>query len=214
MNAIRPSDSLLVLIDYQQRLLPVIDRADEALATAVRIADIARLLGVPVLGTEQNPEGLGPTVPALRERLATTLSKTHFDACEDGLLDLVRDAMPAFGNDQHRDLVIAGCESHICLLQTALGLMRAGHRVWVVAQACGARRPDDHLLAMQRLRSAGAIIVSHDMVAFEWLQHCRHRQFKAVLPLLKDPPGAGGPVRAGAGPSPRAAGSGRVPDRS
>ncbi len=180
------------LIDYQQRLLPVVDRADEVLATALRMADIAHALGVPVIGTEQNPERLGPTVSRLRERLGSTLSKMHFDACGDGLLDAVRDALPAFGNDQHRDLIVAGCETHVCLLQTALGLQRAGHRVWVVAQACGARRPSDHQLALERLRAGGATIVSLDMVAFEWLQHCRHLQFKAVLPLLKAPLDAAG----------------------
>ena len=186
------STSVLVLVDYQERLLPVIHGRDEVLASASRMADIAHILGVPVLGTEQNPAGLGPTPAALSSRFDTTLAKTHFDACEDGLLDAVRKAVPqAAAHDATLDLIVAGCESHVCLLQTALGLLRAGHRVWVLGEACGARRVSDHELALQRLRSAGAVIVSPDMVAFEWLQHCGHARFKAVLPLLKAPLGAG-----------------------
>lgn len=85
------------------------------------------------------------------------------------------------------DVVIAGCEAHVCLLQTALGLLRAGHAVWVVAAACASRNPRDHELAMQRLRQAGAVVVSTEMVVFEWLQSCRHPRFKEVLALLKTP---------------------------
>jgi nicotinamidase-related amidase len=84
-----------------------------------------------------------------------------------------------------RDVVIAGCEAHVCLLQTALGLRRAGHAVWVVEAACGSRTPQDKALAMQRLRDAGATLVGVEMVAFEWLHSCRHERFRAVLPLLK-----------------------------
>ena len=85
-------------------------------------------------------------------------------------------------------VVVAGCEAHVCLLQTALGLLRAGRRVWVVAPACGSRRSADHALAMQRLSQAGATLVSSEMVLFEWLADCRHPQFKPVLQLVKDVP--------------------------
>ncbi len=77
----------------------------------------------------------------------------------------------------------------MCLLQTALGLLRAGLAVWVVAQASGSRKAEDHRLAMQRLLQAGARVVSIEMVAFEWLRSCEHRRFKRVLTLLKDTPG-------------------------
>ena len=82
-------------------------------------------------------------------------------------------------------MVIAGCEAHVCLLQTALGLLRAGQRVWVVAAACGSRSPADHALAMQRLQQAGAVIVSGEMVVFEWLRSCRHARFKPVLEQVR-----------------------------
>ena len=170
----------LVLVDYQARLMPLIHGHVQELADALLLADAARLLAVPVLGTEQNPAGLGPNTEALRQRCASTLVKTHFDACEDGLLDAL-----APHQASRPDVVLAGCEAHVCLLQTALGLLRAGRMVWVVATACGSRRPADHALAMQRLAAAGATLVSAEMVVFEWLHHCRHAQFKPVLARIK-----------------------------
>ena len=181
MKKIDASRSVLVLVDYQQRLLPAIHRGAEVLSEAVRMADVARELGIPVYGTEQYPKGLGPNDAAIRERCTATLEKTHFDACADGLLEL----LPLDGKGAPREVVVAGCESHVCLLQTALGLLRADLKVSVIAQASGSRTAENHDLAMQRLRQAGADIVSVEMVAFEWLRHCGHQRFKPVLKLLK-----------------------------
>jgi len=174
----------LVLVDYQQRLLPAIHEGSRVVAEALRLADAARALGLRVLGTEQNPRGLGPNLASIRERCELTLAKMHFDACADGLLQLLETGSAG----RARELVVAGCEAHVCLMQTSLGLLRAGWRVWVVAPACGSRSPADHALAMARLRDAGAGIVSTEMVVFEWLRGCGHAQFKAVLPLLKPTP--------------------------
>ncbi len=110
----------------------------------------------------------------------------HFDACADGLVG----ALQASSAQPVHDVVIAGCEAHVCLLQTALGLLRAGLVVWVVADASGSRSADDHALAMQRLRDAGANIVGLEMVAFEWLRSCEHAQFKTVLSMIKALPAA------------------------
>lgn len=175
--ALSAARSVLVLVDYQARLMPAIHRAGQTVAEATRLADAAREFGIRVVGTEQNPGGLGPNIDAIRQRCASTLAKMHFDACEDGLLDLL--------GDDGAEVVVAGCEAHVCLLQTALGLLRAGRRVWVVAPACGSRSAADHELAMQRLRQAGAVIVSTEMVVFEWLQACTHPRFKPVLGLVK-----------------------------
>ena len=185
MTLIDARASILVLVDYQQRLLPAIHRGAEVVAEAARLADVARELGIRVVGTEQNPRGLGPNAEAVRRRCETTLAKMHFDACSDGLLDVLRGA----GEAPPREVVIAGCEAHVCLMQTALGLLQAGLGVWVVAQACGSRTADNHALAMQRLRQAGAGIVSVEMVAFEWLRSCEHQRFRQVLGILKQAPG-------------------------
>lgn len=162
--------------------MPAIHEGDKAVAAACKLADVARELGIPVAGTEQNPKGLGPNVDEVRRRCETTVSKMSFDACADGLLEWIR----AQGN-AISDVVIAGCESHVCLMQTTLGLLRAGYRAWVVADACGSRFPSDKALAMQRLKDAGATLVSGEMVAFEWLQTCENPRFRQVLQRLKQP---------------------------
>ena len=191
MNLIDSRRAALVLVDYQARLMPLIHNGAQALAHAVRLADIAHALALPVFGTEQNPQGLGPNADAVRQRCSTTLSKMHFDACADGLLELLRAPPDPPGEPPAgapvQEVVIAGCEAHVCLMQTALGLLRAGLAVWVVAPACGSRRATDHALGMERLRHAGAGIVSVEMVAFEWLRSCEHEAFRRVLTLLKEP---------------------------
>ena len=198
MKLIDSRHAALVLVDYQARLMPLIHNGAQALAHALRLADIAHEIGIPVFGTEQNPKGLGPNADAVRERCRTTLSKMHFDACADGLLDLLRSSNDPPGEPPAgalvgapaQEVVIAGCEAHVCLMQTALGLLRAGLSVWVVAPACGSRNAADHALGMERLRHAGAGIVSVEMVAFEWLRSCEHDAFRRVLKLLKEPLGA------------------------
>lgn len=175
--AMRAAASSLVLVDYQQRLMPLIHDHERVLHEALRLADAALALGIPVIGTQQNPAGLGENDARIRQRCASTLDKMHFDACADGLLAAL---------DPARDeVVLAGCEAHVCLLQTALGLLRAGRRVWVVAPACGSRAPADRELALARLARAGAGIVSVEMVLFEWLHDCRHPKFKDVLAIIK-----------------------------
>jgi nicotinamidase-related amidase len=174
---------VLVLVDYQIRLLPAIDHGARVVAEAVLLADAAHLLGIRVLGTEQNPCGLGPNAPEVRQRCDVTLAKMHFDACADGLAGALVEAR---STGDLPEVVIAGCEAHVCLLQTGLGLLRRGFRVWVVESACGSRRAADRQAALQRLDRAGATLVTTEMVLFEWLGTCQHVSFKPVLQLVKD----------------------------
>jgi nicotinamidase-related amidase len=180
MDAIDAKTSALVLVDYQARLMPAIHDAATVIATGVLLAQAAHALGIPVIGTEQNPSGLGLNVEQIRSECQLTLAKTHFDACEDGLVQSLHDAKP-----RSNQVVVAGCEAHVCMMQTALGLLRAGKRVWVVANASGSRRPADHAAAMARLAQSGAAIVTHEMVLFEWLGDCEHPHFRDVLKIVK-----------------------------
>ena len=171
----------LVLVDYQQRLLPAIRGGAAVLAEAERLADCALALGIRVVGTEQNPEGLGPNASGIRRRCEITHPKMHFDGCEDGLVEALR--VP--GRPDPATIVIAGCETHVCLLQTAQGLRRAGFGVWVAANACGTRNLVDHEFALARLRESGAVLATVEMIVFEWLRSCRNDRFREVLTILK-----------------------------
>lgn len=197
------NDSQLVLVDYQSRLMPAIHEAPLVLANAQRLARIARQLQVPVWGTEQNPDKLGPNDPVLREHCRKTLAKMEFSAVGAGLLDLLRPPARAGGGGNARSLprhlqkpaappeterptvVIAGCEAHVCLLQTALELIEQELDVWVVSDACSSRTERNRDAAFDRLAGAGAELVTTEMVAFEWLRTAEHPAFREVHSLVK-----------------------------
>ncbi|MBX3587223.1 MAG: isochorismatase family protein [Ramlibacter sp.] len=195
-------DSQLVLVDYQRRLMPALHEGPQALANAVRLARMARLLGVPVWGTEQSPDKLGDNDAELRALCTRTLAKVHFSAVADGLGEWLKPPVrpqqggnarslprhlqkapaPAAGRNT---VVIAGCEAHVCLLQTALDLIGEEFEVWVVTDACTSRTERNRDGAFDRLAGAGAELVTTEMVAFEWLAAADHPEFKAVQALIK-----------------------------
>ena len=198
-------ESQLVLVDYQTRLLPAIFEGAAVVANAVRLGQLARLMSVPAWGTEQNPSKLGENAPEVRALCSQTLSKMHFSAMEEGLGEWLRppeptQARPPAGNarslpkhlqkpatrpDPRNTIVIAGCEAHVCLLQTALDLLEDEFDVWVVTDACSARTERNRDAAFDRLASAGAELVTTEMVAFEWLRTAEHPAFKAAQGLIK-----------------------------
>ncbi|WP_309678305.1 isochorismatase family protein [Polaromonas sp.] len=201
-------DSQLVLVDYQLRLMPVIFENTQVVANAVRLARLAQTLQVPVWATAQNPDRLGPNVPELQAAIEAaggkTLSKMHFSAAADGLGDWLRPPVrkPAQGGNarslpKHLQkpaepepegrsmIVIAGCEAHVCLLQTALELLEEEFDVWVVTDACSSRSERNRDAAFDRLAGNGAELVTTEMVAFEWLRTAEHPVFKDVLGLVK-----------------------------
>jgi len=195
--------SQLVLIDYQARLMPAIHQADAVLANALRLAKLAQLAEVPVFGTEQNPAKLGETVPELRALCRRVLPKMHFSAVPEGLADWLRPpARAPQGNARslprhlqkeraaavpagRESIVIAGCEAHVCLLQTALELLEDEFEVWVVTDACGSRTERNRDAAFDRLAGAGAELVTTEMVGFEWLRTAEHPAFKALQALIR-----------------------------
>lgn len=193
--------SQLVLIDYQPRLMTAVFEAPLVLANAVRLAQAANLLQVPVWGTEQNPSKLGENPPELRLLCRNTLAKMQFSAVEEGLGEWLRPPLKApAGNarslpkhlqkpsntpTERSSVVLAGCEAHVCLLQTALHLLEDEFDVWVVTDACSSRTERNRDAAFDRLAGAGAELVSTEMVLFEWLRSAEHPQFKAVQTLIK-----------------------------
>jgi nicotinamidase-related amidase len=170
--------SVLLLIDLQERLMPVIHDHEAVVARTLRLAEAAQLLDVPIRATEQNPAGLGPTVAPLAAYPQAVLAKTTFSAAGDpGYAALI----PA----GTAEVVVAGCEAHVCVLQTVLALLGPGRRVFVAADAVGSRDPADKAVALDRASRHGAEIVTSEMVLFEWLRDSRHPKFREVQKLLK-----------------------------
>jgi len=195
------AQSQLVLVDYQTRLLPAIFEGPLVLANALRLAQIAHLLQVPVWGTEQNPSKLGENAPELRALCAQTLSKMHFSGVEEGLSECLRPPAKAVAGNarslpkhlqkaaasahERNTVVVAGCEAHVCLLQTALQLLEDEFEVWVVTDACSSRTERNRDAAFDRLAGAGVELVTTEMVAFEWLRTAENPAFKSVQVLIK-----------------------------
>lgn len=178
---IKADASALVVIDMQQRLVPAMLAPARTLKNAVLLIEAARELSVPVFLTEQYPAGLGKTM----EEIATVavdcpvFEKVHFSCMKD---QAFANALTAV---DRRQIVLAGMEAHICVVQTAASLLEAGYEVFVVSDATASRSAESEEACLQRLSAAGVGIVTTEMVVFEWLGKAGTPAFKKMLPKVK-----------------------------
>ncbi len=196
---IETSASQLVLIDLQGKLTSAMFEGPLVVQNASRLALAARLMRVPITVTEQYPEGLGATVAELADFAREPLVKTEFSAVDAGLIEILQEvgtpkASPNLKSvpkhlqkppeNTRTDIIIAGCEAHVCVLQTAMGLLE-DFDVYVVTDACSSRTERNRDAAYDRLAAEGASLVTTEMVLFEWLRGSEHAQFKAIQALIK-----------------------------
>ncbi len=177
--------SQLMIVDVQEKLAPHVDRHVEILDNCQRLMRYARRLGVPVTITEHYPKGLGHTVATLRAAAgneARTLEKITFSCLNDQAIAARLREQRARDRTQ---VVVAGMEAHVCVGQTVLDLIDNEFEVFVVADAVGSRSPDVCRLALERMERKGAQIVSHEMVAFEWLGRGDTAEFKDLIGVIK-----------------------------
>lgn len=174
------ADTALLIVDVQEKLLPKVIAPENLVREVGFLIDAAQVLQMPVLATEQYPGGLGPTVPELARRLPQRPDKVAFSCC----------ALPALVDTFHREarpkIVLAGLETHVCILQTALDLLALGFRVYVPADAVSSRKVLDHKYALRRLARTGAIVTTAETCVFEWLGSAGHPQFKQISALVKE----------------------------
>lgn len=181
----RADDAVLLVVDIQERLFGTMDEIDRERVTR-RVGQLlgsATLLGIPIIITEQYPKGLGPTITAVSERVpesATVLEKTRFSCCG------AERFMQTLETTGRRQVVIAGIEAHVCVLQTSLELQHDGYEVFVAEDATCSRNSDNAANAAARLRQQGIIVTNAESVIFEWMGDSRHQHFKAISQLLKD----------------------------
>ena len=178
---INAEESVLMMVDLQERLIPAIAEKEKVLRNSATLLHAARRLSVPLLVSEQYPGGLGHTTAALADQLAPeeVMEKITFSclAAPD-----IAARLSALGRPQ---TVVCGAEAHVCVMQTALDLVARDYRVFVVADATGSRDPANREAALARLSGAGATIVTTEMVLFEWLKRAGTEDFRALLPLIK-----------------------------
>ena len=177
---VEKSASLLCVIDLQERLLPAIHEGDRVLAKTLTLVEAARRLSVPILCSEQYPKGLGHSVPKLREALkpGEIMEKTHFSCAKDpDIQEFVR-------HSHRRQLILCGTESHVCVLQTALGFKQKGYDVFVVIDAVSSRAPASVDAAVNRLTLEGIPCITVEMVLFEWLEQAATQDFRDLRDLI------------------------------
>lgn len=173
--------SLLLLVDLQEKLAPAIFEADRVIRNSVRLLEAAQQLGVPAFAAEHCAGSIGPVVPEIRNATVppSFFAKTHFSCtAEPGIIDLLREA-------RRPQVILAGIECHVCVLQTAFGLREAGFEVFLAADAASSRTPANHLAAVERMRAGGIHAVTTEMVIFEWLHRAGTDDFRALLPLIR-----------------------------
>jgi nicotinamidase-related amidase len=184
----------LLVVDVQEELLTRMKYRDLVVANTVRLIRGARHLGLPVWATEQDPEGLSPTVAEIAALVPQRLSKTTFHCCAIPLL------FEQFYYRQIRHVTLAGIEAHVCIAQTALELLKLGIRVQVPTDAVASRSKMDWEFALRRLEHAGAIVSTTEAVLFEWTERSDRPEFKAISELIKSfvpPVNSGDDDRAG-----------------
>jgi isochorismate hydrolase len=171
----------LLVVDIQERLLPRIDGHESMTAQTVRMLRIAREMGLPITVSEQNPQGLGPTVAPIRDAAGDVrvLRKKAFSVCGEAEC---LEALRHFGRAQ---VLLVGIETHVCVQQTALDLLCSGFEPFVLADAVGSRTALDREVALERMARAGVVVTTVESAAFDMLRTYDSELFKRVLPHLR-----------------------------
>jgi nicotinamidase-related amidase len=192
MELLNAERSIVLVIDLQGKLMEMIERPRLVIEATKRLLKLADLFEVPVALTEQYPRGLGATHPEIRAAFdALTvpkrhLEKTSFGCCGDPDFEkLLQEAKPGLAAGQ-RQIVIAGIEAHICVMQTVLELLRHGSQVYLCWECISGRGAEYRKHALDRMVQAGAILANHESVAFEWARDKKHPRFKDMSTLFKE----------------------------
>ena len=176
------SDStVLVVIDVQGKLAQLMCGKEELFANLQRCIRGAKVLGVPIVWMEQNPEGLGPTIPEVAELLTgiKPISKFCFSCSgSDGFMQEMK-------KTKRKQVLLSGIETHVCVYQTAVDLLGSGYEVQVVADAVSSRTPENKRIGLERIRDAGGVVTSTEMALFEMLKEAKGDKFKEILKAVK-----------------------------
>ena len=191
MSLLDRDRSICLVVDLQGKLVQMVERADQVIEGTRRLMEISALFRVPVLLTEQYPQGLGTTEESVRETFdaldvpTAYLIKTSFGCCGDPRFeDTVSELVPAVEKGR-RQFVVAGIETHVCVAQTVLELLRLGEEVFVCHECVSGRGASYRRWAMRRMERAGAVITNQESVGFEWARDKNHEAFRDMNRLFR-----------------------------
>ena len=176
-----PENTILVMIDIQEKLTRAMLDKEALVENAVKMVSGAKILGVPIIRTEQNPNGLGRTVPELEELLGDVepITKLSFSCCGEPHF------MEALQKSGRKQILIGGIESHVCVYQTVLDLAALGYEVQALADVVSSRTAENRNIGLERCREAGASITSVETALFEMLRAAEGDKFKQMLKVVK-----------------------------
>ena len=174
-------NSALVLIDVQAKLAQAMHERQRLLDNTIKLVEGSRILGLPVLWTEQNPAGLGPTLPEITEFLTDQdpLSKLSFSCC--GNAEFIKELKKL----NRQNMLVAGIETHVCVYQTAADLVDLNYDVQIVADAVASRTAENKQVGLEKCKQAGASLTSTETGLFELLKIAKGDKFKEIIKVVK-----------------------------
>eukprot|EP00123_Amoebidium_parasiticum_P019617 comp27894_c0_seq1/m.47183 comp27894_c0_seq1/g.47183 ORF comp27894_c0_seq1/g.47183 comp27894_c0_seq1/m.47183 type:complete len:193 (-) comp27894_c0_seq1:626-1204(-) len=178
---LRPASTVFFLCDIQTKFQSAIRGFPQLLAVAKRLMDAAKLLDVPVVATEQYPQGLGPLVDDLKDPHVQIFSKVTFSMVTPEMESYLK------ANPARNAVVLFGLETHVCVQQTALDLLSRGYQVHLLADGVSSRTKQDRECAIERLRQAGSIVTTSESVMFELMGDSKHPAFRDIQKLIRNP---------------------------
>ncbi len=182
MSLLSENDSLFLIIDIQEKLINAAFNKEIISKNSKILAQTSKILGLPVIITEQYPKGLGDTVSEIKDNIGADVEvyeKNTFSALDN---DDIRNALK---NKKRKQVVLFGIETHICVSQTAQALLEDGYDVFVIANACGSRDETEYEFGLERIKCAGGKIITVEIALFELLRGAKHPHFKEIQSLIK-----------------------------
>jgi nicotinamidase-related amidase len=175
------NNAVLIIVDIQDKLAVVMKHKDKVVNNCLHLIEAAKLLNIPIIVTEQYPKGLGHTINEIKEALPSyePLEKVTFDCCKgDGFVNKLN----SLGREQ---IILSGMETHVCVLQTSLSLLKEKYAVHLVSDAVSSRKKDDYMTGMELMRDAGAVITCTETVLFQLLEKAGTPEFKTIVRRIK-----------------------------
>ncbi len=184
VNMLETDLAALVVIDVQEKMLAAVGSSpqDVILDKMRRVIGTARVLDLPIIATEQYPKGIGYTHPKVREWLPSELKPLEKTTCSCWRDEPFKQTLQRTGREQ---IILIGLETHVCVQQTAMDLVRMDYSVFIAADACGSRFANDMSVSLDRMRAAGVEISTAESLIFELIERCDHPKFKDILTLVK-----------------------------
>jgi len=178
---LRREEALLVVVDFQQKLLAAFKEPEGFLQNCIKFIKFANILGLPIVWTEQYPKGLGPTVDEVKADIShlQPIEKLTFSCFGEPRF------VEALSRQPSKQLMVCGIETHICVAQTVLDGIECGYQVHVIDDACGSRIERDHVAGLRKMEGAGAVLTCTEMAIYEILARSDAEEFRKILQLVK-----------------------------